>query len=270
MTVSNWVFALVAVSVFAGIVVRLFRGEGLWPRKKVREGRDYDRVALEGGYTAELALGVLATARLAADPAIRPVGFLLLAMAAVLPVFGERIEDWSSSLILGALGGLAAVAAYGDLVGGNSSTSTTTVIVVTAVAMALTLGSFGLRLVLGGWLLRDLSLGAFLLGVFAIVELAPIVVAPSRIPLLADETAWWLRVLLVGLLFLVAVGVGLRPRFSAGVVAIALAIVSVSLALAAGPTSYGVHLGWVLTAAVVVVVFRIVHRLLPGPGWGTR
>ena len=239
--------AVVPVFALGLLTFRLFRGERLLP---VSAGLDYDRVAVEGGYGAELALAAFATARLADVPAARSLGFLFLALAAFVPVFASRVVCWSGHLFLGAIGGLAGLAALEGMMSGPCAAGAFGALL-TVVSLLTAVVLFVLRLLLGGLLGWNLDLAAFLLGIFALAEFAPLAATGQDG---AGTEPWWLRPALLALLLVVAIGVGLRPRFAAGMLAVAAALMS--LGLRTTPGGCGIDLGWLAAAGVVIVTFR--------------
>lgn len=253
MGLPSELLAVVLVLVLGLLAVRLFRGERLLP---VSVGLDYDRVAVEGGYRAELTLAAFATARLADVPAARTLGLLFLALAAVKPVFARHVVAWSGHLFLGAIGGLAALAALGGMMSGPCPAGAFGALL-TVGALLTAVGLFMLRLLLGGLLGWNLNLAAFLLGIFALAEFAPLVATGQDG---AGTEPWWLRPVLLGLLLAVAIGVGLRPRFAAGVLALAAALISLGLRATSG--GCGIDLGWLATAGVVIVTFRSIANAM--------
>ena len=258
MSAFSVIVATAAVLAFLAVVVALLWGEGF---RAAARGADVDRISNLGS-GAELTLAAFAAARLAHDPALRPVGFVLLGMAALLMAKGSAARAASQALLT-TLGALAGVAAFGELVSTTCGTGDRRAeLLVASAAILVALGTFAIRMVLGGWLSRDLSLGSAALGVFALMEMAPAAVQAQGVPLLGDAGPWGARALLVTLLMLVAVGVGLRPRFSAGLLAVALAILSLGFLVVPSPCGIGV--GWLLTAIVVALAMRAVGRLFPG------
>lgn len=255
MSASDWFIAAAVVLGFLAVVVLLLWGE---PFRRVIGSADVDRVS-GLGTGAELTLAAFAAARLAHDPTLRTLGFVLLAVAALFMATGTaaRMIAQVSLASLGAVAGLAAFAELGTAACGAGDRRVELLVAALAVLMALS--TFILRMVLGGWWRRDLSVGAAALGIFALLEMAPAVVHVQGLPLLGGASPGWARVLLVCLLLLVALGVGLRPRFSGGVLAVALAALSLGFVTLPGPC--GIKAGWLLTALVVLLAMRAVARV---------
>lgn len=252
-TVPSWlVAALVAIGMVA-VMVRLLAGGRLRP---LAEGSDADPLA-RAPYGAELAVAVFAVARIATEPAARPAAFGLLGLATILPplVGTGPAARRVGSAIVALIGAVAAVTAFGGLVHGPCADRIGLATIALAVGCLLvTVALFAVRLLMSGWLGSAPGVGAAAVGVFALAELAPTALAPDGVALLGAATPWWARAALAGLLVVVAVGVGLRPRFAAGVIAVALTLVT--LGLIAAPTPCGPQLGWVVAAGGLVLIGR--------------
>lgn len=255
MAVPGELIAIAVVVGFGVVMLRLLLGESFLG---VRGGADADRVALAGP-GAELALGVFAAARLAAETPVSGAAYVLLAAAAALAALGRGGHHAAQGvlIVIGALAGVAAYAAlFADHCGEPVSVAA---IVVASLAVLVAVAVLVARVVLSGFWARDLNLGAAMLGVFGLLEFAPSVVAAQGLPLLTAEAGPWLaRALLVALLLIVAIGVGLRPRFSAGVLAVALGMLH--LGLLAAPGACAVGAGPLGTATLVALVVFAVSR----------
>ena len=255
MSISGELIAIAVVIGFGVMMLRLLFGESFLG---VGSGRDVDRVA-RAGPGAELALGVFAAARLAAESPVSGAAYVLLGIAAALAALG-RGGHLAAQGVLVVIGSLAGVAAYANLFTDHCGEPVSVAaIVVATLAVIVAVGVLVLRAVLGGFWARDLDLGAAVLGVFGLLEFAPSVVLAHGLPLLAaDAGPWLIRAFLVALLLVVAVGVGLRPRFSAGVLAVALGMLHLGLLAAPGVCAVGV--GPLGTATLVALVVFAVSR----------
>ena len=242
---------LLAIAVYSLVITRMFRGERLQ-----RVAPDHDRFPIAFGHRGELVLGAVAAARIAADPAARPTGYLLLAVAALLPALGQA---GAARVVLGLLGAIGAVVALGEIgdpdCGGGPAT-----VLVTVVLLVLAGTAFLMRRHRGGILGGNTGLAGFALAVFALAELAPLALAPAGFELLVPSTGLGARVALVLLLAVVAVVVGLRPNASTGILGVVIALLSLGLLGVPGPC--GTSAGWLLTSAMVVVVVSAVASLI--------
>lgn len=243
MAIPNEVVALLLATAFLvaayGLMVRSGRG---------RAGSDDLDPAHSFGFGLELLIGVFASARLGAP------GYILLGFVGLLPV---AVGGHRSVMGQHVAQGLLAVIAVGAAIDAQvhlfvepcSAAIGTIARVATGAVMAVAIVTYTLRTVLGGWLRWTRDLGTFALAVFALGELAPTAIAPGGVPLVGAYTGAGWSIALVGLLMVVAAGVGIRPRFSIGILGLAMSFLT--LGLLAAPSECLPSLGNVVTAALV-------------------